>query len=140
MLTEILPPDGTVKDSLTIISSEGGIVGGIGFVGGHSTDKMEAKEDIFIRLAKFAVPRLNHRLMRCGAVLCWECVGPYPRKNSEAAKDRGRWSVTVWAIWYARNKFMHENVLMCPQSVLEMGMRLLNDFQRVTAQQSSSGA
>ena len=49
------------------------------------------------------------------------------------------WSVTVWAIWYARNKFLHENVLMCPQTVLEMGMRLLNDFQRVTTQQSSSG-
>ena len=49
------------------------------------------------------------------------------------------WSVTVWAIWYTRNKFLHENVLMCPQTVLEMGMRLLNDFQRVTAQQSSSG-
>ncbi|GMY09850.1 hypothetical protein FCV25MIE_05089 [Fagus crenata] len=49
------------------------------------------------------------------------------------------WSVTVWAIWYARNKFLHENVLMCPQTILEMGMRLLNDFQRVTAQQSSSG-
>ena len=45
----------------------------------------------------------------------------------------------MWAIWHARNKFMHENVLMCPQSVLEMGMRLLNNFQRVTAQQSSSG-
>ena len=43
------------------------------------------------------------------------------------------WAVTAWAIWYARNKFVHENFLPTPQATIDMAIRLLNDFKRVTA-------
>uniref|UniRef100_A0A2N9HCL8 Reverse transcriptase domain-containing protein n=1 Tax=Fagus sylvatica TaxID=28930 RepID=A0A2N9HCL8_FAGSY len=42
------------------------------------------------------------------------------------------WAVTAWAIWYARNKFVHEKCLPMPQATIDMAMRLLNDFKRVT--------
>uniref|UniRef100_A0A2N9FNQ8 Reverse transcriptase domain-containing protein n=1 Tax=Fagus sylvatica TaxID=28930 RepID=A0A2N9FNQ8_FAGSY len=42
------------------------------------------------------------------------------------------WVVTAWAIWYARNKFVHENFLPTPQATIDMAIRLLNDFKRVT--------
>ncbi|GMY14317.1 hypothetical protein FCV25MIE_09556 [Fagus crenata] len=45
------------------------------------------------------------------------------------------WAVTTWAISYARNKFVHEQYLPLPQDTLDMAVRLLNDFQRVTAVQ-----
>ena len=45
------------------------------------------------------------------------------------------WAVTTWAIWFARNKFVHEQYLPPPQDTLDMAIRLLNDFQRVTAMQ-----
>ncbi|GMY05014.1 putative ribonuclease h protein, partial [Fagus crenata] len=45
------------------------------------------------------------------------------------------WAVTTWAIWYARNKFVHEQYLPLPQDTLDMVVRLLNDFHRVTAVQ-----
>ncbi|GMY26919.1 putative ribonuclease h protein [Fagus crenata] len=42
------------------------------------------------------------------------------------------WAVTAWAIWYARDKFVHEKCLPMPQATIDMAMRLLNDFKRVT--------
>uniref|UniRef100_A0A2N9H1D8 Reverse transcriptase zinc-binding domain-containing protein n=1 Tax=Fagus sylvatica TaxID=28930 RepID=A0A2N9H1D8_FAGSY len=51
------------------------------------------------------------------------------------------WAVTCWAIWHARNKFIHENMLLPPQQTLDMATRLLRDYQIVQSGQQmiSSG-
>ncbi|GMY39609.1 putative ribonuclease h protein [Fagus crenata] len=52
-----------------------------------------------------------------------------------ACEMRELWAVTCWAIWYARNKFIHESLLLPPQQTLDMATRLLRDYQIVKSGQ-----
>jgi hypothetical protein len=38
------------------------------------------------------------------------------------------WTVLSWAIWNARNKFVHEGVQPCPSSIFDRGVGLLKEF------------
>lgn len=50
-------------------------------------------------------------------------------------ETRELWAVICWAIWYARNKFIHESLLLPPQQTLDMATRLLRDYQIVKSGQ-----
>ncbi|GMY38278.1 hypothetical protein FCV25MIE_33522 [Fagus crenata] len=45
------------------------------------------------------------------------------------------WAVTYWSIWNARNKFVHDAVMIHPSLIFDNAMRLLQDFHRVLAAQ-----
>uniref|UniRef100_A0A2N9HN71 Reverse transcriptase domain-containing protein n=1 Tax=Fagus sylvatica TaxID=28930 RepID=A0A2N9HN71_FAGSY len=53
--------------------------------------------------------------------------------NTMSSEVVEMWAAIGWAIWYARNKFVHEKFLPTPQATIDMAIRLLNDFKRVTA-------
>ncbi|GMY07097.1 hypothetical protein FCV25MIE_02336 [Fagus crenata] len=91
-----------------------------------------------------------------GMLLCWQCAWALcPGKlqklpsseidffllSRQIFQDLTRkmielWTVTCWAIWYARNKFLHEKVLTPPEQKMDMARCLLRDYQQINTGQS----
>ena len=57
--------------------------------------------------------------------------------NRLSKQELESWAVVVWAIWGARNKFYFKKTQLQPLDILEGAIGMLNDFQRLTASQTT---
>jgi hypothetical protein len=42
------------------------------------------------------------------------------------------WATTRWALWTARNKLAMENIQVSPETIIDSGRRLLEDFHQAS--------
>ena len=50
-------------------------------------------------------------------------------------RDLERWAITTWSIWNARNRFYFEHVQAHPKAMFDSAMGLLEEYQRLNAEQ-----
>jgi hypothetical protein len=51
---------------------------------------------------------------------------------SDLYKEEGElWVAISWAIWFARNKFLHDEIQLPPMQIFSMGSTLVKEFQDI---------